>query len=614
MGGMGPGLPTNDPTIVSAFNAALIHEGLIILAIIALLGAVWIVVQEGGIAGRQASTGAPAGRGGAERDPEPMARRLLRIGFGVLWVIDGLLQAQPAMPVGLPSQVLQPAADSSPAWVQHLVNWGVNAWAYHPITAAASAVWIQLGIGLWLLVAARGIWSRLAGLASAGWGLVVWVFGEAFGGVFGHGLTVLFGAPGAVLFYVVAGALVALPLRAWSTPRLGRLLLAGMGLFLLGMAVLQAWPGRGFWQGTSHGQPGALAGMVHDMAQTPQPHVLAGWVSSFGSFVAAHGFAVNLFAVIALAAIGAALLTGRPPLVRPALAVLIVFCLADWVLIEDFGVFGGVGTDPNSMIPLLLVAIGGYAALVRVPAAVTGPAQQPQPQAPPATAAAGPRRWVTAVSPRAVAAAGAIAIIAVGAVPMAAASANPNADPIIEQAIAGAAAPLNFPAPDFQLTDQHGRPVTLASLRGRAVLLTFLDPVCTTDCPLIAQEFRQAGQLLGRDAGRVALVAVVANRIYRGVMFTRAFDRQERLDTVPQWRYLTGTLAELQHVWRAYGITVETVPAGAMAAPNDIAFVIDPAGRVREELSTDPGPGTASSKSSFAVVLASAAKKALKSS
>jgi len=342
--------------------------------------------------------------------------------------------------------------------------------------------------------------------------------------------------------------------------------------------------------------------------------VLAGWVSSFGSFVAAHGFAVNLFAVIALAAIGAALLTGRPPLVRPALAVLIVFCLADWVLIEDFGVFGGVGTDPNSMIPLLLVAIGGYAALVRVPAAVTGPAQQPQPQAPPATAAAGPRRWVTAVSPRAVAAAGAIAIIAVGAVPMAAASANPNADPIIEQAIAGAAAPLNFPAPDFQLTDQHGRPVTLASLRGRAVLLTFLDPVCTTDCPLIAQEFRQAGQLLGRDAGRVALVAVVANRIYRGVMFTRAFDRQERLDTVPQWRYLTGTLAELQHVWRAYGITVETVPAGAMAAHNDIAFVIDPAGRVREELSTDPGPGTASSKSSFAVVLASAAKKALKSS
>ena len=54
-----------------------------------------------------------------------------------------------------------------------------------------------------------------------------------------------------------------------------------------------------------------------------------------------------------------------------------------------------------------------------------------------------------------------------------------------------------LPARDFTLTDQHGGQVTLSSLRGKAVLLTFLDPVCVTDCPLIAQEFRQAGQLLG---------------------------------------------------------------------------------------------------------------------
>ena len=38
------------------------------------------------------------------------------------------------------------------------------------------------------------------------------------------------------------------------------------------------------------------------MASTPQPALLAGWVRAFGSFTAAHGFAVNLFAVIALAA------------------------------------------------------------------------------------------------------------------------------------------------------------------------------------------------------------------------------------------------------------------------------------------------------------------------
>ena len=42
---------------------------------------------------------------------------------------------------------------------------------------------------------------------------------------------------------------------------------------------------------------------------------------------------------------------------------------ADWVLIEDLGFLGGLGTDPNSMIPMALLAAGGYLALTRVPAA-----------------------------------------------------------------------------------------------------------------------------------------------------------------------------------------------------------------------------------------------------
>ena len=179
------------------------------------------------------------------------------IGFGNLWLFDAFLQLQPKMAVGLPSQVIEPAAASSPAWVQHLVNWAGTTWSYHPVQAGAAAVWIQAGLGIWLLAAPRGALSRLAGLASAGWGLVVWVFGESFGGIFAPGLSWLTGAPGAAAVYVAAGVLIALPERAWRSPRLGRLTLAGLGLFLAGMAVLQAWPGRGFWQGISHGQPGS---------------------------------------------------------------------------------------------------------------------------------------------------------------------------------------------------------------------------------------------------------------------------------------------------------------------------------------------------------------------
>ena len=113
-----------------------------------------------------AGTSAAGRRGGASR-----ARGwLLRVGFGVIWLFDGLLQAQPQMAGGLADQVIQPAAATSPGWVQHLVNFGVTVWDYHPVQAAAASVWIQVGIGLWMLVAVRGWSARLAGLAGVGLG------------------------------------------------------------------------------------------------------------------------------------------------------------------------------------------------------------------------------------------------------------------------------------------------------------------------------------------------------------------------------------------------------------------------------------------------------------
>jgi cytochrome oxidase Cu insertion factor (SCO1/SenC/PrrC family) len=485
------------------------------------------------------------------------------------------------------------------------VNWAGTTWSYHPLQAGAAAVWIQIGIGIWLLAAVRGGWSRLAGLVSVGWGLVVWVFGESFGGVFAPGLTWLFGAPGAVFIYVVAGALIALPERVWHDPRVGRAVLTGLGAFLIAMAVLQAWPGRGFWQGVSHGQPGTLAGMTHGMAQTPQPGFLAGWVKAFTAFGEAHGFAVNLFAVAALALIGAAFLTGRRRLARPALIAFTVLCLADWVLIEDIGIFGGLGTDPNSMIPFGLLAVSGYLALA--------PGTAPAEEASPAPTAAGWRDRVRGAGFPTVVSLGALGLIILGAAPMAAAQASRNADPILAESIAGSSAPLNFPAKGFQLTDQHGQTVSLASLRGKVVLLTFLDPVCTTDCPLIAQEFRATGPLLGAVSKQVELVAIVANPVYHQVTDTQAFDRQEHLTQVPNWRYLTGSVPQLQQVWKNYGISAEILPAGSMIGHQDLAYVIDRAGYVREELNTDPGPGTTATKSSFSVLLADAARQALRS-
>jgi len=610
--GMNSGVNVSDPTVVAAFRTVLLHQGLLALGIFFTVGLAWLSLR---------AWLPPAAAGQAAPEPRELTARLvLRVGFGVLWLLDGILQAQPDMAIGLPSQVIQPAAARSPGWVQHVVNWAGTSWSFHPLQAAAAAVWIQVGIGIWLLAAARGPMSRLAGIVSVGWGLVVWVFGESFGGIFAPGLTWLFGAPGAVLLYCAAGVLIALPHAAWSAARSGRIWLAGLGLFLIGMAVLQAWPGRGFWQGTVRGRPATLAGMTASMAPTPQPRILSAWVTAFTGFDEAHGFAVNLFVVAVLAVTGAVFASGRPRLIRPVLAVFAVVCVADWVLIEDFAFFGGVGTDPNSMIPFVLLAVSGYLALARP--------QAPLAQAAPQSAGSGrpAARWLgrlrAAAEPQSlasagigsVAATGAIGVIILGAAPMAAAQANPVASTILAQAIDGSSGRVNRPAPPFSLTDQRGRTVTLASLRGKVVLLTFLDDTCSVDCPLIAQEFRIAGQLLGADARRVELVAINDNPLYTQVSYIRAFDRQEGLQGVPDWLYLTGSQARLRQVWRRYGVPVQVLPAGSMIGHGDYAFVIDQAGHLRRLLNFSTGPGTTATKSSFAAVLAGAARQLLRPS
>jgi cytochrome oxidase Cu insertion factor (SCO1/SenC/PrrC family) len=624
MSGMNSGLSDDNAVLVAAFRAALLHQGIIVLAVLAFLALAWVSVREWIPAAKTAIVGRAAA------PEEAPARRLLRVGFGLVWIFDGILQAQPAMAEGMPSQVLQPGAAGSPGWVQHLVNWAGTGWSYHPIQAGAAAVWIQIGIGAWLIAAPSGRPARLAGLASTAWGLVVWAFGEAFGGIFAPGLSFLFGAPGAVLFYCAAGLLIAMPDRIWQSPRLGRQVLGGLGVFFLAAAVLQAWPGNGFWQGSSHGKLGTLASMVQSMATTPQPRFLAGWLAAFQSFATANGFAVNLFAVIVLALIGAGLLSGHPRLIRPALALALVFCLATWVLVQDLGFLGGVGTDPNSMIPILLLAAAGYVALERPAAA---PAAEPAQSAAPADSGrpaepaglrpagltraritpSGAARAYGAVSVRTVVAIWAAVVVIIGAGPMMMAQASSTADPIIAQALDGNSAPLNYAAPAFTLTDQDGHQVSLASLRGKTVLLTFLDPVCTSDCPVIAQEFRQADQLLAASAAHVELVAIVANPIYRSISYTRAFDSQEGLAGLPNWLYLTGSLPELQQVWRNYAIAAQILPAGGMIAHSDVAYVIDANGHTRAELDFDPGPGTSSSVSSFAVELSNAAQTVMRS-
>jgi cytochrome oxidase Cu insertion factor (SCO1/SenC/PrrC family) len=147
--------------------------------------------------------------------------------------------------------------------------------------------------------------------------------------------------------------------------------------------------------------------------------------------------------------------------------------------------------------------------------------------------------------------------------------------------------------------------VSLAGLAGHTVVLTFLDPVCTSDCPLIAQELRITDQMIGRDATHVVLVAIVANPLYRSTASTTAFTKQEGLEHLSNWHFVTGPLSQLENAWNSYGIEAAVSPAGAMVAHSDLVYVIDRTGRLRVVLNADLGGlGESALHSSFSTLLA----------
>ena len=144
--------------------------------------------------------------------------------------------------------------------------------------------------------------------------------------------------------------------------------------------------------------------------------------------------------------------------------------------------------------------------------------------------------------------------------------ANPNLD-------RGVA--LSAVAPDFTLTDQFGKRVSLRSLRGKVVVVSFNDPECTTICPLTTTALLHAKELLGPAASRVELLGIGANPEATEVKSVRAYS--EAHEMLHKWRFLTGSLPALRRVWRAYGIEAAVINGSIDHTP--ATYIIGPDGR-----------------------------------
>lgn len=136
-------------------------------------------------------------------------------------------------------------------------------------------------------------------------------------------------------------------------------------------------------------------------------------------------------------------------------------------------------------------------------------------------------------------------------------------------------------APGFTLTDQQGRQVSLASFRGKTVVLTFMDPHCTDICPIVSREFIDAHHYLGATGSKVVFVAVNVNQFHNQVSDVAAFSRAHQLDSIGPWYFLTGSLPSMRAVWGAYQIQVVAPSRNADIRHTSLIYFIDPRGRER---------------------------------
>jgi cytochrome oxidase Cu insertion factor (SCO1/SenC/PrrC family) len=139
-------------------------------------------------------------------------------------------------------------------------------------------------------------------------------------------------------------------------------------------------------------------------------------------------------------------------------------------------------------------------------------------------------------------------------------------------------------APPFTLVDQNGTPISLRQFRGRPVIVTFLDPVCRSLCPLEAKQLN-AVLTATPKAQRPAVVAVSVNPWMQSRSVFRQDERKWRL--VPGWHWAAGDYRRLAAVWKQYDVGVldrKTVIDGHTihdVSHTEAAYLVDASGHER---------------------------------
>ena len=122
----------------------------------------------------------------------------------------------------------------------------------------------------------------------------------------------------------------------------------------------------------------------------------------------------------------------------------------------------------------------------------------------------------------------------------------------VRSAFDGPTMPAHLRAPDFTLTDQNGRRVSLAADRGKVVVLTFIHSLCHDTCPFMVEQIKGALNDLpanGRGVPTIGVsVAPAEDTVHNRDAFLAKHEMTGRL------QFVSGPLPAMRKVWHAYAI------------------------------------------------------------
>jgi protein SCO1/2 len=139
------------------------------------------------------------------------------------------------------------------------------------------------------------------------------------------------------------------------------------------------------------------------------------------------------------------------------------------------------------------------------------------------------------------------------------------------------------PAPDVALVDSAGRPFTLAGLRGKAVMVSFVYTTCTGSCPATTLGLARVRKALEKArlwGTRVEFVSISLDPARDTPEVLASYARAYGAEPAA-WHFLTGSPDRVARVIADWGMWAKVGPSGVLDHPSRI-FLVDPRGRQRE--------------------------------